>query len=63
VNEQNPPQSRGYISSMAPRPHALTPPALRPSRAAELRAALLWTFRSWLRPADTQAARAQQDGS
>ena len=54
---------RGYISSLAPHPHALTPPGSAPSRWAELRAALRWALRSWLRPADTEAARAQQDGS
>lgn len=53
----------GYISSLAPRPHALTPAGPAPSRGAELWAALRWALASWLHPADTEAARAQQDAS
>ena len=52
-----------YISSLAPRPHALTAPGPARSRWAELWAALRWAIESWLHPADTEAARAQEDAS
>jgi hypothetical protein len=52
---------RGYISSLAPRPYALTPAGRAPSRVAELWAALRWALASLIHPADTEAARAQPD--
>ena len=61
MNGQSPQETRGYISSLAPRPHALTPPGPRPSRWVELWAALRWIFRSWVHPADTEAASVQED--
>lgn len=61
MNAESPQETRGYISSLAPRPHALTPPGPAPSRWAELWAALRWIFGSWIHPADTQAASVQED--
>jgi hypothetical protein len=52
----------GYISSLAPGPHALTPPGAPPARGAEVLAALAWVLGSWLRPADADAGWQQQAG-
>ena len=52
----------GYVSSLAPRPHALTQPGPQPSRRAELRAILAWIAGSWLRPGDADAAWQQRAG-
>jgi hypothetical protein len=52
----------GYVSSLAARPHPLTPPGRQPSRRAELAAAVAWMVRSWLRPGDAVAAWEQHVG-
>jgi len=52
----------GYVSSLAPRPHALTPAGTPPSRWAELAAAVAWMVRSWLRPGDADARWEQRAG-
>ena len=61
MNRRSPQETRGYISSLSPRPHALTPPGPRPSWWVELWAALCWIFGSWIHPADTEPASAQED--
>ena len=56
------PTDTGYISSLAARPHALTPPGPQPSRRAELGASVAWVLGSWLRPGDADAAWEQRAG-
>jgi len=49
----------GYVSSLAPRPHALVPPSSHPSRLAELGAMVAWTTTSWLSSAGANAVKKQ----
>ena len=56
------PTDTSYISSLAARPHALTPPGPQPSRRAELGAILAWVLGSWLRPGDADVAWQQRAG-
>jgi hypothetical protein len=53
---------QGYVSSLVPRPHPLTPPGSPPSRWGELKASLAWIARSWLRPGDADTAWEQRAG-
>jgi hypothetical protein len=53
---------QGYVSSLAHRPHPLTPPGPQPSRWQELKAGLAWIAGSWRRPADADAVREQRAG-
>ena len=53
---------QGYVSSLAPGPHALTPAGTPAGRWLELEASLTWIARSWLRPGDAEATWEQRAG-
>ncbi len=55
-------RDEGYVSSLAVRPHSLTPPGRQPSRLRELSAVVAWILASWLRSGDAGAAWEQRAG-